>query len=99
MFRRLHYWPIINAFNNDFSVLEKNIHVLVFNNPEPNTEDPRYNDSLCYKRFCCKIEFAVTKKNLKWTRLKHEYRIFLNNSFINHTFCVFVRIASSTRFK
>ena len=23
------------------------------------TEDPRYNDSVCYQRFCCKIEFAV----------------------------------------
>ena len=27
-----------------------------------NTEDPRYNDSVCYQRFCCKIEFAVIKK-------------------------------------
>ena len=26
------------------------------------TEDPRYNDSVCYQRFCCKIEFAVLKK-------------------------------------
>ena len=26
------------------------------------TEDPRYNDSVCYQRFCCKIEFAVIKK-------------------------------------
>ena len=25
-------------------------------------EDPRYNDSVCYQRFCCKIEFAVIKK-------------------------------------
>ena len=22
----------------------------------------RYNDSVCYQRFCCKIEFAVIKK-------------------------------------
>ena len=27
-----------------------------------NTEDPRYNDSVRYQRFCCKIEFAVIKK-------------------------------------
>ena len=26
------------------------------------TEDPRYNDNVCYERFCCKIEFAVIKK-------------------------------------
>ena len=28
----------------------------------PSTEDPRYNDSVCYQIFCCKIEFAVVKK-------------------------------------
>ena len=26
------------------------------------TEDPRYNDSVCYQRFCYKVEFAVIKK-------------------------------------
>ena len=26
---------------------------------ERNTENPRYNDSVCYQRFCCKIEFTV----------------------------------------
>ena len=26
------------------------------------TEDPRYSDSVCYQRLCCKIEFAVIKK-------------------------------------
>ena len=26
------------------------------------TEDPRYNDSVCYQRLGCKIEFAVIKK-------------------------------------
>ena len=26
------------------------------------TEDPRYNDNVCYQRYCCKIEFAVIKK-------------------------------------
>ena len=25
------------------------------------TEDPRYNDSVRYQRFCCKTEFAVIK--------------------------------------
>ena len=34
-----------------------------------NTKYPRYNDSVCYQRFCCKIEFAIIKKNLIWTRL------------------------------
>ena len=29
------------------------------------TEDPRYNDSVCCQRFCCKIEFAVIKKLYK----------------------------------
>ena len=37
--------------------------------PRDTTEDPRYNDSVCYQRFCCKIEFAVIR-NLIWTRLK-----------------------------
>ena len=28
-----------------------------------NTEDhPRYKDNVCYRIFCCKIEFAVIKK-------------------------------------
>ena len=35
------------------------------------TEDPRYNDSVYYQRFCCKIEFAVIKK-LDRTHLKHQ---------------------------
>ena len=35
------------------------------------TEDHCYNDNIFYKRFCCKIEFAV-KENLLWTSLKHE---------------------------
>ena len=44
------------------------------------TEDPRYNNSVCYQRFGCKIEFAVTKK-LDRTRLKHEKQILLNSFF------------------
>ena len=35
------------------------------------TEDPRYNDSVCYQRLCCKIEFAVIKE-LDRTHLKHQ---------------------------
>ena len=27
-----------------------------------NTEDPRYNDSVCCQRFCVKIYFAVIEK-------------------------------------
>ena len=26
------------------------------------TEDPHYDDSVCYQRLCCKMEFAVIKK-------------------------------------
>ena len=26
------------------------------------TEDPHYNDTVCYLRFCCEVEFAVIKK-------------------------------------
>ena len=37
-------------------------------------------------------------RNWTWTRLKHEYWIFFNIFFINHTFCIFVRIASPRRF-
>ena len=33
------------------------------------TEDPRYNDSVCYQIFCCKIKFTVI--NLIWARLKY----------------------------
>ena len=29
---------------------------------EWSTVDPRYNDTVCYQRFGCKIEFAVIKK-------------------------------------
>ena len=35
------------------------------------TGDPRYNDSVCYQRFCCKIEFAIIKK-LDKIQLKHQ---------------------------
>ena len=34
----------------------------ILSNPPPCTEDPRYNDSVCYGKFFCKIEFAVIKK-------------------------------------
>ena len=44
---------------NVFLFISKNeLEIDVFNV----TEDPRYNDSACYQRFCCKIEFAVLKK-------------------------------------
>ena len=35
------------------------------------TEDLRYNDSVCYQRFSCKIEFAIIKK-LDRIQLKHQ---------------------------
>ena len=62
------------------------------------TEDPRYNDIVCYQRVCCKIEFAVIKKldrDPSNTRITDTFEQFF---FINHMFCVFVRIALSRRF-
>ena len=61
-------------------------------------EDPRYNDSVCYQRFCCQIEFAVIKKldmdpSKAW--ITDTFEQFL---FINHTLSVFVRIAPTRRF-
>ena len=44
---------------------------------ESSTEDPRYNDSVCYQSFCCKIEFAVVNK-LDRNHLKHQQWIRLN---------------------
>ena len=43
----------------------------IFDGMKNGTEDPRYNDSVCYERFCYKIEFAVVKK-LDRTHLKHQ---------------------------
>ena len=42
-------------------------HRIFFKNSGPrlsyfNTGDSRYNDSVCYQSFCCKIEFAVMMK-------------------------------------
>ena len=44
------------------------VRLVLSNSP---TEDPRYNDSVCYQRFCCKIEFAVITK-LDRTHLRHQ---------------------------
>ena len=41
---------------------------------------------------------TVVLLELSWARLKYGQRIFLNRSFINHMFCVFVRIASPRQF-
>ena len=61
------------------------------------TEEPRYNDSVCYQRFCCEIEFAVIKK-LDIDLYKASVMDTFEHFFINHTFCVFIRIASERRF-
>ena len=53
----------------------------LFNMNRISTEDPRYNDSICSQRLCCKIQFAVTKK-LDRTHLKHEYWILLKQFFL-----------------
>ena len=55
------------------------------------------NDSVCYQRFCCKIEFAVIKK-LDMDPCKARILDTFEQVFMNHTFCVFVRIASVRRF-
>ena len=54
-------------------------------------EDPRYNDSFCYQRFCCKIEFAIIKT---FDMVPSTARITDTSEqfFMNHTFCVFVSI-------
>ena len=62
------------------------------------TEDPRYNDSICYQRLCCKIEFAIIKK-LDMDTSKAGITDSFEQFFYNHKFCVFVRIASAMRFK
>ena len=62
------------------------------------TEDRRYNDTVCYQRFCCKIEFAFIKK-LDMDPPKACKTNILTVFFINHTFCIFVRIAAVRRFK
>ena len=38
------------------------IRMVAKSSPLATMEDPRYNNSVCYQRFCCKIEFAVIKK-------------------------------------
>ena len=50
-----------------------------------NTDDPRFEDSVCYQRFCCKIEFAVKKKldmNPSKASITNTFEVFS----INHTF-------------
>ena len=49
----------------------KKVKFLTLNISATDTEDPRYNNSVCYQRFCCKIEFSVIKKRDR-TQLKHE---------------------------
>ena len=46
----------INILNLGHCVLTINMLLII------STEDPKYNNSVCYQRFCCKIEFAVIKK-------------------------------------
>ena len=56
------------------------------------TKDPRYNDSFCYQKFCCKIEFAVINK-LDMNPSKARMTDIFEQLFFSHTFCAFVRIA------
>ena len=59
--------------------LQRNIYMKTSfqNKAELYTEDPRFNDSVCYQRLCCEIEFALIKK-LDMTHLKQQKRILLN---------------------
>ena len=54
---------------------------------------------VCYQRFRCKIEFAVIKKLDMDPSKASITDIFEHFFFINHTFCVFIRIASARGFK
>ena len=61
------------------------------------TESPRYNDSVCYQRFCCKIEFAIIKRldmDPSKARIMDTFEGFL----MNHTYYILVRITSVRRF-
>ena len=60
---QLFYLRIFAVLFSDFLISYKTIKLQrhIFYN-DRNTEDPRYNDSVCYQRFCCKIDFAVIKK-------------------------------------
>ena len=59
-------WLLISSFEENLSVFS----LLLFCCPCHKvrrffylfTEDPSYNDSVCYQRLCCKIEFAILKK-------------------------------------
>ena len=42
-------------------IMQQNVSVTVYFHFY-GTEDPLYNDNVCYQRFCCKIKFAVIKK-------------------------------------
>ena len=59
------------------------------------TDNPRYKDSVCYQKFCCKIEFSTIKK----LDVDPSKALITDTfeDFIYHTFCVFDRIASSRR--
>ena len=62
--------------------------------PWNNTEVPRYNDTVCYQIFFCKIEFVVIKKldmdlSKEWITDTFEHLL---------QFIRFVRIASARRF-
>ena len=49
------------------------------------TEKLRYNDSVCYQRFCCKIEFAVIKKlNMDPSKesVADAFELFFDNSYL-----------------
>ena len=96
---QLFYLRIFAVLFSDFLISYKTIKLQrhIFYN-DRNTEDPRYNDSVCYQRFCCKIDFAVIKKfemdaSKAW--ITDTFKQFVS---MNHTFCVFVRIASARRF-
>ena len=62
-----------------------------------NTEDPRYNDSVCYQRFWCKIEFAIIKKLDMDLSKAWITDIFEHFFHISYVLCIF-RIASPRRF-
>ena len=48
--------------NGAHNTVKDSAEVLFMKRRKHHTDDPRYDDSVCYQTFRCKIEFAVIKK-------------------------------------
>ena len=75
--------------------LNKNIRscmyiINIYKNIYGYKEDPRYNDNVCYQRYCCKIKFAVLKK-LDRTYLKHQLTDTFEHFFFYKSYVLCIR--------